>query len=363
MDLTTSAFVQNRKKIKPELFIELLFCLNQEFYTDNDERIKLWNEFRLLAIDGSTILLPNTEELKEKYGVQKNQHKTEVVKARCSMLYDLENKFIVDGRLVHCKEGEKKQAIKHLKHTTTNDLVLLDRGYPCYELFHEFDIRGVNYVVRCKLSFSRVVESFVNSKLKSQVLTLEPTRKSKSNMKLVRKEDLKVRLVKVVLDSGQIEVLITSLINEEKYPIHIFKSLYSKRWGIETNYNFLKNILEVESFSSYSPESIVQDFYATLFIRNLQSLLISELDEEVEKKYGRRKHKYKINDSLSIGLLKGRIVELLMSDSSESALEEIKKLLLKHVVPIRLNRKNEREKNKYSRRKKPKVLKNRKSVL
>jgi len=127
-DLTTSAFVQNRQKIKPSLFQELLNCLNYEFYTDNDERVKLWNDFRLLAIDGSSLVLPNTARLKEKYGFHKNQHKTEIVMGRCSLLYDLENKFILDGILTPYKEGERKGALKHLKHTRDKDLILFDRG-------------------------------------------------------------------------------------------------------------------------------------------------------------------------------------------------------------------------------------------
>jgi len=46
---TKSAFVQCRKKIKPEVFKHLSDHLIDEFYTDNDASINLWNGFRLLA--------------------------------------------------------------------------------------------------------------------------------------------------------------------------------------------------------------------------------------------------------------------------------------------------------------------------
>jgi len=364
IDLTSSAFVQNRQKIKPSLFQELLNCLNHEFYTDNDARVKLWNEYRLLAIDGSSLVLPNTARLKDKYGFHKNQHKTEVVMARCSLLYDLENKFIIDGILTPYREGERQGAIKHLEHTGEKDLILFDRGYSSYELFHACEVRGVNYVVRCQKNFNGQVESFIQSKLESQVVSLEHCNKKVLDTKLGRKESLKVRLVRVKLAKGEEEILITSLIEESKYPSKMFKKLYARRWGIETNYSFIKNILEIEKFSSYSPESIEQDFYASIFIRNLQSLLISELEEEVEEKYSKRRYKYKINDTLSIGFLKGRIIELLLSDSFESTLEELKKLLIKNVIPIKPNRKRERKKDQYrGRKKKPKVPKNWKGVL
>ena len=61
---TKSAFVQARKKVKPEVFGRLSQLLVNEFYTDNELAIKLWKGFRLLAVDGSRITLANTKELK-----------------------------------------------------------------------------------------------------------------------------------------------------------------------------------------------------------------------------------------------------------------------------------------------------------
>ncbi len=43
-----SAFVQARKKINPNVFKKLSQTIINEFYTNNDEAIKLWNGFRLI---------------------------------------------------------------------------------------------------------------------------------------------------------------------------------------------------------------------------------------------------------------------------------------------------------------------------
>ena len=34
-----------------------------------------------------------------------------------------------------------------------------------------------------------------------------------------------------------------------------FKWIYQKRWGIETKYNDVKNKLEIENFTGYSPKA------------------------------------------------------------------------------------------------------------
>src|SRR5258708_25590043 len=50
---TSSAFIQNRKKIAPEVFTHLSRIIVENFYsTDNDEVNRLYG-FRILAVDGS----------------------------------------------------------------------------------------------------------------------------------------------------------------------------------------------------------------------------------------------------------------------------------------------------------------------
>ena len=131
---TKSAFVQCRKKIKPDVFKYLSDNLIEEFYADNDESIKLWNGFRLLAVDGSRLTLPDTQELEVIYGRTKNQSDTGVVQARISVLYDVLNKFAIDGSLSVLSMGEGVLALNHLSFSKPGDLIIYDRGYPSFDL-------------------------------------------------------------------------------------------------------------------------------------------------------------------------------------------------------------------------------------
>lgn len=80
--------------------------LLEEFYTDNDDAIKLWNGFRLLAVDSIQITLPITSELKSIYGVTKNQSDSHIVQARCSVLFDVLNKYALDRVLASPEIGQ-----------------------------------------------------------------------------------------------------------------------------------------------------------------------------------------------------------------------------------------------------------------
>nr|WP_246849126.1 IS4 family transposase [Aquimarina sp. U1-2] len=362
---TKSAFVQARMKIKPEVFKHLSQTLVSEFYTDNDVAIKKWKGFRLLAVDGSRITLPITEELKGLYGETKNQSTTSIVQARCSMLYDMENNYALDGRLAPLKQGERELALSHLSFCQKGDLLIYDRGYPSYDFIHQHVTRDLDYLMRVKVSFSQLTIDFEKSKKRSEIVEIFPGKNTKLSDKTYRKDTpIKLRLIQVELSKGQVEILMTSLLNAKAYPNTIFKELYRKRWGVETFYDELKNKLKVEHFSGYSNQSILQDFYTALFISNIQTLIVGEIEDEITIQNQERKYNYKINTNLSYGLLKNRILEIFLSENSmQNTVEQIKKLFLEHQIPIRPNRSFKRTSGKYRSRIKPKVPKNQKDVL
>ena len=100
-----------------------------------------------------------------------------------------------------------------------------------------------------------------------------------------------------------------------------------------------------------------------LFVSNLQAIIIKEMNEETQQKHKECKYQYKINNNISFGLLKDRIVELFLNESPEVVLDKIKGLLIQNVIPIRPNRQFKRQMDKYRTRKKPIITKNFKRSL
>ncbi len=361
---TKSAFVQRRKKIKPELFKHLSDNLIKEFYTDNDDAIQLWKGFRLLAIDGSRITLPDTKELETLYGRTKNQNKTGVVQARVSVLYDVLNQLVIDGKLSSLSVGETKLALEHHRFCKKSDLIIYDRGYPSFDLVNQHYTKGINFLIRCKIDFNKVIYKFYQSGASSTIVKIYPGKNTKTTDKPYSKDTSEeVRLIRVVLSSGETEILMTSLTNVIEYPNSLFKDLYFLRWGIETFYDELKNKIKAEHFSGYSEHSILQDFYGSLFVSNIQSLIANEVNEELASQNS-NKYQYKVNVNLSYGFMKDRIIAIFLSDKEMSCcINEIRELFKTHTIPIRPNRKHPRNVGKYRRRNKPKITKNQKDTI
>ena len=136
-----SAFFQNRKKMNSNLFKEIIDSMNNDYYVNFAEEVKLFKGFRLLAIDGSKLTLPSTKELEEKYGKAKNQHEEGLAAGHISCLYDIENEMVIDVVLGSYKANERLQAKEHLEYCNSNDLIIFDRGYPSVELISELEKR------------------------------------------------------------------------------------------------------------------------------------------------------------------------------------------------------------------------------
>jgi hypothetical protein len=131
--------------------------------------------------------------------------------------------------------------------------------------------------------------------------------------------------------------------------------------GVETFYDEFKTKLKVEHFSGYSNNTIRQDFNVAIFISNIQSLIVNDLEEEIQIQTKTRKFRNKVNSNLSYGFLKNRII-LLLEEGSDIE-QELKFLFKQHLIPIRPRRNIERKVGKYRTRLKPKVTKNQKDAI
>ena len=357
-EVTGSAFNQSRKKLRPEVFRKLLEVTTEEFYSDNEQRVKLWRGMRLLAVDGSIFRLPEDQRLKVIYGGASTHTPSNIVNARGSVLYDVLNNLVLHGVLAPYTVGERALAQQHLGHCGQGDLVIYDRGYPSYGMMHEVAATGAHFLMRCKHSFNQLVLDFVASDQRTAVVSMAPGKDTPYAKGSNRGHRIQVRLLKVVLDSGEVETLITSLLDEKEYPTELFKELYYNRWGVEQFYDVIKNIVCVENFTGHTDLVIQQDFHSALLMCNIHSLLVSEAQDEMPEKGGQRKYDRKINKTVSFGFMKEAMVELLAQPDPQLRIDGLKELFLSNTIPIRPGRTFPKDRNKHKARTKPKYFQN-----
>lgn len=328
--LTSSAYCQARKKIKPELFVHLNASVIEEFTTlsQTDQTWQTWRGHRLLGADGTKLNLPDTAELRAAYSVVSNQHGTagERVQGLAVVLYDLLNEIGLGahlGPLAH----EPKVLLDHLSALTqANDLLILDRNFSDYILIAWAVHHRRHLLIRCQSNSFGVVEDFLASAETDRIVTLPCSNRKKTRAiikDLGLPEQVTVRLLKFTLPTGETEVLLTTLCDQQSYPSDEFYQVYGRRWNQETYYDRIKNIFEVERFSGLSRLAIEQDFHGVIFLATLESTLAQSAQATLTARAQTRpaKARPQINRAVSYVSLLDHAVALLADP--ELPLEEV----------------------------------------
>ena len=313
--VTKSAFCQQRRKLKPVFFCGWNDALTSSYYRNAQGQERRWRGFRVFAIDGTKLSLPNTPALRQHFGYSTNQYGTKSATARASVLYDVLNKLVVKSSYAH-QRGRAYHCVRPDLFLDKEDLLLLDRGYPSFMLFYLLiNKQDCHFVMRAQANFSKVVDEFRSSGKKDEIVTLRATYKAikglrNQGVEIPPETEIKVRLVRIRLDDGQDEILITNLYETKAYTLPILKELYFLRWPVETTYGYLKNELQIECFSGINPISIEQDFYANIFVFNLQAVIEKVVRNICKPLTGKRTIKYKIQQKRMLGPDERRVIDL-----------------------------------------------------
>jgi hypothetical protein len=360
LSCSVAAFSLQRMKLNPAFFDSWNKVLWMNFYSEYKNKVKRWRGFRVLGCDGSSISLINRPSLKNYFGGQKNQTSSYII-AKTFYCYDVLNKLVLFPFIAPYRYGEHKMACDFIESgVIEKDMVLIfDRFYSSYIIaallqFKEVEIK---FVIRVNENYN-FAKRFIASKKKSAIIDIFPSISSIKNLKLrgylvKANTPLKVRLVRVNLPNNKTEVLMTNLWEEEGYESIEFKNLYALRWGVESNIDFQKNILQLESISGLTPLAVAQDFYATIFVTNLHFLLIKHAQETINKTMTSYKYPMQVNNNKAVAKIKENIILLFAYNNPMEILKSLHSYFIRSPLPIRKNRsfprvrKNPRSKSKH----------------
>lgn len=359
--ITKGAFSRARAKLKPEAFKHLARTGLKVFY--EQAPVYRWNGFRLLAIDGSKLLLPRHKTVTAEFGQHGFGPNANVLQsmALCSILYDTLNLVPIDGQIASDKSNERDLLVEHLNYVQQGDLLLLDRGYPAIWLFFLLYAKGVDFCVRMSDNCWSEVERFTKSNLQQTTVCLKLPKKHYNRLsdypalfdQAGNCQPITLRLVKVALISGETEILCTSLLDAKRFPIEVFKELYHQRWCAEESFKMLKARAELEQFSGKTATAVKQDFHAKLFAITLCSIYAHPIEEKVKAEFAKdqhRKHDQKINRTSALDMLHNILIPLFLKNKFKKALKAFDHILYNTRELLRPGRANPRKPKPKSKR-------------
>jgi len=355
--VTKGAFTQARAKLNPWAFKRLNEVAVNSFY--NGAEYYLWHNMRLLAVDGTRLVLPNHPTVAEEFGVHQFGPKADSPRslAMGSLLYDVLNLITIDSQIAPYSSSERDLLMQHLDQVKSGDLLLLDRGYPSFWLLFLMKAKGIEFCVRLKDDWWLKVKDFTESPDKERIVTFTLPKKDRTKLKdfpHMLDTEITCRLIKVELENGEKEVLCTSLTDAQRYLYEEFEQLYHYRWNEEEAYKLLKNRIELEDFSGKTAKAIKQDFHAKVFLMTLCAAYAHPIEEKVIKEYKadqNRKHDQKINRTNALATTMDLLIPTFIRKEYRTALQAFDQLVEKTreiIRPGRSNPRNKKPKRPYS---------------
>ncbi len=274
---------KQRMFIKPEYFKSLNrnFLCNID-YSIHNPSFKTYKGFFLLGCDGSDEKLPDFPQIREEFNIHNTPRYTKPCMGKFSSIQDVLNGFLLDGILGNYKEGELPLIQENLSNVENmicpeKSIFIFDRNYNAMELYARIIEMNSYFLVRLKNDFYKKERNKIRTNDSPIQLELTSDRLKKFHNSDLKEKYSKMwtidlRIVTITLKNGKTETLLTNL-PQEIMTIDDLEYIYSKRWGIETNYNTLKNRFYIENYSSKKRIGIEQDLYSKFLIFNIFNYL------------------------------------------------------------------------------------------
>jgi hypothetical protein len=326
--VTEEAFVQARQRM-PLAFWQALIVLLAERCQQEHPQLVRWKQFRLLALDGSHVNLPHRKRLADYFGTAKTGGALGYPQARMVLLQLPLIRLPLAYELCPLAEGERTIGGRLLRHLMPKDLLLMDRGFWSYGLFHQITQSQAFFAVR-----------------------LHPQAAFKTLRRLGHKDHLvrwnkptgprwrgdawppaqTLRLIEYCIPGFRPSAVVTNVLDPQVICrnewIHmstrtepgrrIDQGLYHRRWEIETTFDELKTIQRLEeSLRSRTAEGIQFEVAGHILLYLLVRWLIVEAAVEHGVREGRRIEPLKISFKHALEELIGLKPHLLTASPAE----------------------------------------------
>lgn len=259
-----------------------------------------WNGHRVWIVDGSSCSMPDTPELQDYFSqpcAQKDGCGFPV--ASLVALMDMRTGMIKKMLTAPYRTGDLPQAVSLHSELQDGDILVKDRGFCSYAHLSLLVQQNLHCVTRMhqnmKFSFAKKhVETERHGKTMNRRIKMlgkddqlvewtkqdrRPPWMNKEQFKKLCKKltlrEIRYRITKKGFRTRKI-VLVTTLLDEKKYPKEAVIELYRRRWEIETNFRYLKTQLGMDILKCKKVDGVKKEICIFAMVYNLLRLVMLE---------------------------------------------------------------------------------------
>ena len=270
-----SALTHARKKASWTIFRDLLekaVKLAYSLFPRNPAHV--WHGMPVIALDGSKYDLPATREIRAEFDPQSGfeyEGRGHYPQCLVTTAYDVFRRLPVARSVVGIHGSEREEAQALLPLVPPRCILLFDRGYPSFELIAYLREHHKGYFLfRCPAeSTFPAVEAFVQSGRQEAYIALTPSNKYVQGLSAKQRKKaggIQLRAIRLVSPEGKVSVLLTNMLNQNRFQREEIIELYFRRWAVEDYYRTEKVALEIEKFHGKTPNSIRQELFAVVIM-------------------------------------------------------------------------------------------------
>ena len=283
---TSSAFRQQRAKLKPEALEDVFLSFNSSFFQLAPPQNHIADGYRCIAAGGSTVSFFSSRRFAaDDYLVSEGHSSKGFYSLHINAFYDLDRNMYTGALLQPVHKKDEFRAFCSMADASRGppsmkDIYIGDRGYCSYNNMAHIIENGQFFLFRTKDVLSKGLVGNFNLPKEGAFDKTVTVTLVRSHSRKIQIPDgnyrrfvgqaasfdyleygsdgtytLSFRVVRLQLSDGSFECLVTNL-PEEEFPPERLKTLYNARWAIETSFRDLKHTIGTANSYSKSPEYI-----------------------------------------------------------------------------------------------------------
>lgn len=250
--VSEEAFAKARRRMPLNFWFELIIVLGECFEKQHGP-LHHFHGFRILAIDGTRIDLPECKELCDHFGTAKNTFGRQQPQARMVLMQFPFTRMPYRYELGPVSCGEVTMAIRLAAHLRQGDLALLDAGFWSYGLLWAIQNRNASFALRLKSDVNLVTLNRLGKNERLVRWTPKDSRGKWRKAGLPKSIDL--RVIEYRVPGFQKQAIVTNVLSQQAISREdwtrlttdfgdagrkLLPGLFHRRWEIETTYRELK---------------------------------------------------------------------------------------------------------------------------
>jgi hypothetical protein len=238
-----------------------------------EPKFERWRKFRFLALDVSTVSMPDEPELRKHFGVHRaRKTTTQYPLGSTAFLLVVGTSLILDHRFGPHDPGEMSVAQPLLGHVGPGDLLLIDRHYTGSPFLARMQARKADFLgrinARLKVEHLPVLKHLGKNDFITEMPMSKPARKKDPTLP----ENVRVRVFKATwrTPSGEklTEWFVTSLTDAQRFRPARLANLYHQRWQVETSFLEFKQVFHAMCCGAKPWIMYKKSFWLTSWLTN-----------------------------------------------------------------------------------------------